>query len=899
LRNLTFIQALLLALLLCGRAVHGEDMAPALEAELSSDDRSNGLATWWLYSPVQKSDMKAAAAPVGAREGAALSTGNGNWTLLVSPLRFVDFKPHIQSSSGFVWASTRVNSLSGGPRTLKVNTYCAIRVFVDGKRIIETAQPGGYGTADSEASIDLPKGLCEISVAVGVRGGFSGFQLNLTEPLRAKALPRAVTGDRLMLPTAAGKAPDSNAAAVQSLAMAARDIFIKPGDKVGIVAGIGGSSPAGMGPISARFIGPSGPFGPPLPPRTFAELGKAYWQTEYAVPTVAGVVTEISLEVKAGETLIGTKKIELYSFTALQQAASNLEKEIEARSLAAKRPLPHAALAVEKLRLFLSKMMQGEEKVSNDTGPMLVNMLKDAQRFAELEEKGLDPLAGKTGYFERAYQSKIDNAAQPYYIHVPSAHAKQKEQQSFPLVVFLHGYVPSYDKHRWWDAMHDFNALFEKNNAFLVIPFGRSNTDFQGAGEVDVMDAIADAKRLYSIDPDRVYLYGYSMGGMAVYHIAAHYPDAFAAAMVLAGRADSPLQNHKPLEKFHPYKQWLINLDNPISLCENLANIPVRIFHGSNDFIISADEAKRMEKRLQEIGCDAKLTISNGDHLSLFDLMATEEPLQWLLSQKRKTQPEKRLMKSYSLRYARQGEVEVLATTGELKPIDIAWTGSGNELKFTKESPHSLQQSIKGQVSKPLPPGLYKTPARCGPIREATCNPFIGVYGTSGSPEANARNKANAERFAKEWHAYTRSNTQIKADKDVSDDEKKSKNLFLFGEEQENLLHAAVAKSLPISVKDGKVTVGEKSVPLAGKGVLFMYPSALAAGDGFQTVVIQAGVYYGQHVGNNHKFDLLPDFIIYDDQKDTDDTGTNRFTVAGFFDGQWKLSPQSTWWADK
>src|SRR5207244_4527433 len=131
----------------------------------------------------------------------------------------------------------------------------------------------------------------------------------------------------------------------------------------------------------------------------------------------------------------------------------------------------------------------------------------------------------------------------------------------YPLVIFLHGYVPSYDKHHRWDEMSDFNNLFEKHNAFLALPFARSNTDFQSGGEVDVLDVIAEMKRVYPIDDYRVYLYGYSMCGMAVYHIAGHYPDLFAGCIVLAGRADSPLQNRRPLENFALYKQWLIHAD--------------------------------------------------------------------------------------------------------------------------------------------------------------------------------------------------------------------------------------------------------------------------------------------------------------------------------------------------
>jgi len=867
--------------------------APALHAELSADDRANGLITWWLFSPVQKSTLDKATPPKGAREGETVADGTGNWSLLIAPARFVDLKPFVNSSSGLMWASARIDSATGGARMLKGGTYCALKVFIDGKLVLNKPQPAGPFLDEASAQVELPKGTCEITVGVGVRSGYCGFQLLLTENLKAPPA-RAVSGDTIVIPTAKGKAPDAADAALRAMAFVTRDTFVKSGDKIPIVAGFGGSLPAAADPISGQFIGPDGkPFGPPLPAYSFLDLSKKYWQREYVMPADAPLVTELSLEVKSGEKVLGTKKLELYSLQKLGSEALALEREVQSRSAKAGRALPGAALAVEKLKLFVAKIEAGEERVSNELGMKLVQLVNEARRGAEIEEKGADPWAGKVGYFERAYQSKIDESPQPFFVNVPSAaQADATHQKKFPLVIFLHGYVPSYDKHHWWDEMPDFNGLFEKHNAFLALPFGRSNTDFQSCGEVDVLDVIAEMKKAYPIDDDRVYLYGYSMGGMAVYHIAGHYPDLFAGVIVLAGRADSPLQNHRPLDQFHLYKQWLIHADNPISLCENFINIPLRIFHGNNDFVISADEAKRMEKRFKDLGCEVQLNLVNGDHLSLFETMVTEEPLIWLLQQKRKANPEKAHLKEYNLRYASYAGVKVPAVSGELKPLEVAWTRAGDKKEYTVGADLLVDPKTLGA-------GLRKTPERSGPVREAISGPFLIAYGTSGSPEANAKNLKHGERLAQEWYAFTRSAAILKADKDVTDAEKKSKNLILVGEEQENSIHAAIAKSLPIAVKDGKVTIGDKNVPLQNHGVIYTYPSPLAPPDGSQLVVICTGVQYGKDIGANHKFDLLPDFLIYDEGTDNDSTGTNKPICAGFFDGQWKLNPKTMWWFEK
>jgi hypothetical protein len=386
------------------------------------------------------------------------------------------------------------------------------------------------------------------------------------------------------------------------------------------------------------------------------------------------------------------------------------------------------------------------------------------------------------------------------------------------------------------------------------------------------------------------------MGGMGVYTVAAHNPDLFAAGIVFCGRADSPLLNFQPIEKFHPYKQWLIQNDNPISLCENLRNIPVRIYHGRDDMIINVSEADRMQRRLTEIGGDAKLKVMPGNHWFGFELMGTDEPVTWLLTQKRKTPPEKRHIKSYSLRSARQGEVEILTTKDATAPLELSWTYAGGVPAELKPSEAVGIVSIAGSAKPPAE--LHKSPRLCGPVREATCGPFTVVYGTTGNAEANAANKANAEKFAHDWYVFAKSKIIPRADKDLTEAEKKSRNLFIFGEQQDNLLHAAAAAELPFAVKDGQVTIAGKTHPLKDRGIMYIYPSPFDA-ERKRSVVICAGINYGEKVSWNHKLDLVPDFLFYESRTDADRSGTNEAICAGFFDGQWKVTEKSTWWFTK
>lgn len=887
---------LFIAALICFSAI-AED-APPLQALPSAD----GIVSWWLVSPVQKEALDTAVPPKDARIGGPVGAKpeTGVWKLNVSAARFMDFRP-LNGGQGTVWAACRIKS-NGGARRLRAGTYGAMRVFVDGKEVLKKAQPLQPYADEAEAEIELPKGECEIAVGVNIRYGYAGFQFNLTEG--KGGLPKSVPGDSILIAAAPGKAPDVLAAALDSITFIAKDTFVNPGQKTVVMVAALASAPAGIEQISGYFLKADGTVGSaPMPPRSPLDFfGRNAWQVEFVVPPTDDMRHALMLEVTSAGKILGKKKLEVYSLKGIAKTATTLAADIAAREKASGKRFPHAALAAEKLLLFMSKIDAGEERVSPELGQKLTTLLDDAKRFANFEENGNDPLEGKRGYLERAYVSPIDNGVQPYFTMVPSALGFEPEglNVKYPLVVFLHGYVPSYDKHRWWEEIPEFNETFERNNAFMALPFGRSNTDFQSCGEVDVLDVIADMRKRYPIDPDRIYLYGYSMGGMAVYHIAGHNPDLFAGAIVIAGRADSPLQNKKALTRYHEYKQWLIHADNPISLCENFLNIPLRIYHGNKDFIIDISEAKRMEKRLKEVGATVQLFEVPGDHFFGFDLITTDEPLKWLLDQRKKPQLEKRWMKQYSLRHAAQGGVRVTAAGNTLEPLEAVWTvGADGKPAFSQKSASISQLVIQQGPGEPvLPTALRKTPQRCGPVREAICNPFVIAYGTSGSPEANEKNKANAEKFAQEWFGFTRSRVFAKADKDVTDEEKKTRNLFLFGEQQENALHAAAADKLPIQIKDGNVAIGAKTTTLKDRGAIFTYPSPFAPADGTQVIVVYAGLLYGEHIGLNHKFDLLPDFLVYGPHADRDGTGTNRFFCAGFFDGEWKLNDKTTWWEE-
>ena len=49
------------------------------------------------------------------------------------------------------------------------------------------------------------------------------------------------------------------------------------------------------------------------------------------------------------------------------------------------------------------------------------------------------------------------------------------------------------------------------------------------------MDVISECEERFNIDPDRVFLFGHSMGGFGGYHQALRGPDRFASIIISSG----------------------------------------------------------------------------------------------------------------------------------------------------------------------------------------------------------------------------------------------------------------------------------------------------------------------------------------------------------------------------
>lgn len=148
-------------------------------------------------------------------------------------------------------------------------------------------------------------------------------------------------------------------------------------------------------------------------------------------------------------------------------------------------------------------------------------------------------------YTKNYFRSSTDGSIQPYGIWVPKDYTKDTK---FALIVQLHGIGPKAlaGRRLRWTGMGTKEWVDTHAPVFVASVYGRGNTFYQGQGEEDVLEVIADVQRRYSIDPDRIYIMGHSMGGAGSWFVGLRHPDRFGsitpidAAMGFGNAADVP-----------------------------------------------------------------------------------------------------------------------------------------------------------------------------------------------------------------------------------------------------------------------------------------------------------------------------------------------------------------------
>ena len=125
------------------------------------------------------------------------------------------------------------------------------------------------------------------------------------------------------------------------------------------------------------------------------------------------------------------------------------------------------------------------------------------------------------------------------------------------------------------------------------------------------LDILAAVQKEFSIDPDRIYLAGQSMGGLGVWALLQAQPDRWAAALVLCA---------------------FDNFTNP----KAIAGVPLWVFQGDVDMVVPVDLVRQMVKDLKKSGAQPRYSeYHNAGHDVWLKAFAEPDLVPWLVTHKR------------------------------------------------------------------------------------------------------------------------------------------------------------------------------------------------------------------------------------------------------------------------
>jgi poly(3-hydroxybutyrate) depolymerase len=506
------------------------------------------------------------------------------------------------------------------------------------------------------------------------------------------------------------------------------------------------------------------------------------------------------------------------------------------------------------------------------------------------------------------FQSDVDDSEQPYALYLPpDFHASRQ----YPLVISLHG---AGSNHRL-----NLRRIFGKSNTegendveasryfpewedveyIVASPYARGTMGYQGIAEKDVLEVLADVKRRFPIDEDRVYLTGLSMGGGGTLWLGLTRPDVWAA---IAPVCPAPPQGTDG---------W----------APNGLHLPVRILQGGADPVVRPESVRAWVERLEGLGTHVEYDEYPGvGHDSWVQAYADGQIFTWFAQFERNRYPSRVRFVSDRYKYNTAYWVQLDALTpGTVARIDARFTAPNrievttSELggftlhlaahpRFTAQEPLAIEVDgafievpATGALSFSRQGGTWvigrtaaraKRPGAEGPMAEVIASRHVYVYGTGGNPSREEVEARRAQALtAAEWSVdrgpfWGRIMVfpRLVSDAEVRPSDLESSNLVLFGTKETNTIIAQLSDRLPMHLDSASEEYG----------LVYVFPL-----DG-QYVLINSGLPWWQADGSSQDrspfrrsvpaFDLigLGDYLLFSGS-------VENVVAAGRFDDDWRL----------
>jgi poly(3-hydroxybutyrate) depolymerase/DNA-binding beta-propeller fold protein YncE len=207
---------------------------------------------------------------------------------------------------------------------------------------------------------------------------------------------------------------------------------------------------------------------------------------------------------------------------------------------------------------------------------------------------------------KKTYDFKDAGKDMEYALFVPSGYDKAKKS---PLVIALHGLGGNPQQ---FMRTRGLTEQAEKRGYIVAAPMGFNEKGWYGVrglksprmepenlgelSENDVMNVLALVKKEYSVDPDRVYLMGHSMGGGGAWHLGIKHAEEWAALAPIAPAIFG--RDPKDLEK--------------------IKGTPVMLVQGDKDNLVPVAGARRWAEQMKKLGMTHEyIEVAGGTHGSV------------------------------------------------------------------------------------------------------------------------------------------------------------------------------------------------------------------------------------------------------------------------------------------
>ncbi len=209
-------------------------------------------------------------------------------------------------------------------------------------------------------------------------------------------------------------------------------------------------------------------------------------------------------------------------------------------------------------------------------------------------------------------QEEIYNPSSLNYLLFMPRDTTARIEGKFPLILSLHG-IGERGSDLQRVKRDGLPRMLDGNNSFpfiVISPQCPATTEWYYHRTDTLLRKLLDEALVrYPIDRRRIYVTGFSMGGIGAWDLGIRYPNRFAAIAPIASRGED---------------SW--------NVC-SMAEVPVWAFHGANDTTVPLSAAQTLVQRFINCGGEVMLTIyPNVGHDAWTRAYGNPQLYQWLLS---------------------------------------------------------------------------------------------------------------------------------------------------------------------------------------------------------------------------------------------------------------------------